>query len=154
MFHFTNGNPELLPATDPVRYAGSFGWLGVQVFFVISGFVIPYSLHLRHYSLMDLGEFFLRRLKRIEPPYFASILLVMIINFCATQVPGFRGAPFQPSATQLMAHVAYLNAMLDCGWLNPVYWTLAIEFQYYLFVAVVFPLLNNHIPAVRIFTAL
>src|SRR5215210_4781626 len=33
-----------------LRRTGTYGWLGVEVFFVISGFVIPYSLHRAKYS--------------------------------------------------------------------------------------------------------
>ena len=51
LFHFTCGNPEFLSPSDPIRGVGSFGWLGVEAFFVISGFVIPYSLYLRSYRL-------------------------------------------------------------------------------------------------------
>ena len=122
---------------------GSFGWLGVEAFFVISGFVIPYSLHLRSYKLRDSGRFFIRRLKRLEPPYFACIVLVILLHQLSIQVPGFRGGPLDLSWPKLTAHVAYLNAILDYGWLNPVFWTLAIEFQYYIFVALAFPLLAH-----------
>ena len=59
------------------------------------------------------------------------------------QVPGFRGSPLDLSWSKLASHVAYLNAILDYGWLNPVFWTLAIEFQFYIFVAIAFPLLSH-----------
>ncbi|WP_081599255.1 acyltransferase family protein [Prochlorothrix hollandica] len=42
-FHFTNGNVDFL---DPglLKFSGKYGYLGVEIFFVISGFIIPYSL--------------------------------------------------------------------------------------------------------------
>jgi peptidoglycan/LPS O-acetylase OafA/YrhL len=42
-FHFTNGNVSFLDA-GWLKNSGKYGWLGVEVFFVISGFVVPYSL--------------------------------------------------------------------------------------------------------------
>lgn len=57
LFHFTSGNRAYLPSDDPVRTVGSFGWLGVEVFFTISGFVIPYSLDQRSYHLRDAPSF-------------------------------------------------------------------------------------------------
>ena len=47
-FHITNGNPEFSPPAL-LKASGAHGWLGVEVFFVISGFVIPYALHAARY---------------------------------------------------------------------------------------------------------
>src|SRR5215467_12962304 len=49
-FHFTkHAMPEI--GDGALRLTGKYGWLGVQVFFVISGFVIPYSLQRANYSI-------------------------------------------------------------------------------------------------------
>lgn len=149
LFHFGLGNGQFLAPDDPVAAIASFGWLGVDAFFVMSGFLIPYSLELRSYSLKDLGSFFARRLKRLEPPYFTSILIVILLHWLSMHAPAFRGAPLDLSWQRLAAHVAYLNAILEFGWLNPVFWTLAIEFQYYIFVAIAFPLLCHKNACVR-----
>ena len=154
LFHFTNGNPSFLPEADPVRRAGSFGFLGVEAFFVISGFIIPYSLSLRGYRLRDAPGFLIRRLKRLDPPYFACILLVLALHRISAMVPGFRGPPLDLGWPQLLAHVGYLNAILNYDWLSPVFWTLALEFQFYLFVAIVFPLLVHPRGVVRAGTLL
>lgn len=143
LFHFTNGNAELLAGSDPLKLIGSAGWLGVEAFFVISGFVIPYSLFLRSYGLSDAMDFFIRRLKRLEPPYLACILLVVTLQLLSSVTPGFRGKPFVFDVPQLLAHFGYLNAVLNYGWLNPVFWTLAIEFQFYIFIAITYPLLSH-----------
>ena len=42
-YHFTNGEPTILPPSL-IRSTGAFGHLGVEVFFVVSGFVLPYAL--------------------------------------------------------------------------------------------------------------
>jgi peptidoglycan/LPS O-acetylase OafA/YrhL len=122
--------------------------LGVEAFFVISGFVIPYSLCLRSYRLSDSVDFFVRRLKRLEPPYLACIVFVVALQFLSSITPGFLGKPFAIGLPQLLAHFAYLNAILEYGWLNPVFWTLAIEFQFYIFMAFAFPLLNHSNPKI------
>lgn len=153
-YHFSCGNQAFLRDGDPIKTAGSFGWLGVEAFFVISGFVIPYSLHLRAYRLSQCGAFFARRLKRLEPPYLACILLVLFLNVLSTFLPGFRGQAAEINWPQLLAHLGYLNAVVGYGWLNPVFWTLAIEFQFYLFMAFAFPLLVHTKPMVRSFSVL
>ncbi len=140
-----------LPSTDLIRGFSSFGRLGVEVFFVISGFLIPYSLFLRSYNLRDFSSFIIRRLKRLEPPYFACIFLILFLNFFKSRLPGFEGKPISATLPQILAHLAYLNAILKYQWVNPVFWTLGIEFQYYFFAALVFPLLNHEKEKVRIY---
>ena len=149
LFHFSCGNGDLLSDDDPVKVLGTFGSLGVEAFFVISGFVIPYSLHLRSYRLADSPSFFARRLKRLEPPYFACIIVVIILHQLSAWAPGFRGNALNLTWQQLLAHLGYLNAILEYGWLNPVFWTLAIEFQYYIFIALVFPVLVHANSVIR-----
>ncbi|MGN6546188.1 MAG: acyltransferase family protein [Aureliella sp.] len=141
IYHFTNGNSDFLVSGDPVKSLGSVGWLGVEAFFVISGFVVPYSMHCRGYRVSECLDFFFRRLKRLEPPYVIAILLVIALNWVSSLAPGFRGSPVEVTWPRLLAHFGYLNAFWGLGWLNPVFWTLAIEFQFYIFMAIAYPLL-------------
>jgi peptidoglycan/LPS O-acetylase OafA/YrhL len=60
-FHFTQGG-NFVP-DGWIKSSGTYAYLGVEVFFVISGFVIPYSLASAGYVLRRDGlAFFLRRL--------------------------------------------------------------------------------------------
>jgi peptidoglycan/LPS O-acetylase OafA/YrhL len=117
-----------------------WGWAGVEIFFVISGFVIPYAMFQKKYTLKNFPVFLKKRIIRIEPPYLISIVLVLLLNFVSTLSPYFRGAPFSVDWYNLACHVAYLNIFTDQLWLNPVYWSLAIELQYYLLIALAFTL--------------
>jgi peptidoglycan/LPS O-acetylase OafA/YrhL len=151
LFHFTNtSHPNFLPSQNIVREVGSFGKLGVEVFFVISGFLIPYSLYLRSYTLQDFTNFIIRRLKRLEPPYFFCIFLTILLSYLFSKIPAVKMKALSVEPLQILAHIAYLNAILKYKWVNPVFWTLAIEFQYYFFVALVFPLLNHENKRIRI----
>lgn len=127
-FHLTN------QYHDWVAQTGMWGWLGVEAFFVISGFVIPLSLasDWTRRGSRALPRFLLRRLMRIEPPYFASVLLVVLLNFAAAHTPGFAGTPPEISAKQMLAHAAYIIPLTHHEWLQPVYWTLAFESIFYL----------------------
>lgn len=128
-----------------VRWSGHYGWLGVEVFFVISGFVIPYAIARsgRISSPRDFGNFMLRRMIRLEPPYIASIMLVVGLAMLSQQVPGFRGQEFEIDPGQILAHFLYLVPATEHRWLSPVYWTLAYEFAFYISCGLLFGILGD-----------
>jgi peptidoglycan/LPS O-acetylase OafA/YrhL len=149
-FHFTNANPALTPGI--VKTSGSYGWLGVYIFFVISGFVIPYSLEKANYGYRQFWSFLSKRIVRLDPPYFANMAFILGLAFVVPLVPGFRGPQPHFTATQLLSHFAYLNSVVGKTWINPVYWSLGIEFQYYLLIGLIFPLLCSSRVAIRMLT--
>jgi peptidoglycan/LPS O-acetylase OafA/YrhL len=109
----------------------NYGWLGVYMFFLLSGFIICWAIP-ENYSWKLAGRFILKRVIRIEPPYIISIIMAIIMNF-------FWVAHYRPDWVNAVCHLAYLNSFLGQPYLSPVYWTLGIEFQFYLFVALCFP---------------
>jgi peptidoglycan/LPS O-acetylase OafA/YrhL len=137
-FHLTNGNAEFLPE-GWLKSSGTYGWAGVEVFFVISGFVIPYALHRSNYELKNYGRFVLKRVVRLDPPYLVAIAVTVALNYLSSALPGYRGEPFQLSLAQLLLHFGYINVFFGYPWLNVAFWTLAIEFQYYLLAGLLFP---------------
>lgn len=137
-FHFTNAVPDFdLPA--PLRLSGGDGWLGVEIFFVISGFIIPHAMHAAGYRLGDFGRFLLKRIIRIDPPYLAAIALILAQAWAVSALGLQSGQSADFTAMQVLLHLGYLNAFAGYDWLSPVFWTLAIEFQYYLAIALIFP---------------
>jgi len=113
-----------------------FGQIGVSVFFVISGFVLPLSLQ-NKYRFADFPRFFLRRFVRIEPTYLASMVVAIVWVWTATRLAP-NASPWKFDFGQIAAHLMYLVPFTDYKWVNEVYWTLAIEFQFYLFIGICF----------------
>jgi peptidoglycan/LPS O-acetylase OafA/YrhL len=151
-FHFTHGNKDFLQP-GWLHSSGNYGWLGVEAFFVISGFIIPYSLWRGDFQLREHWKtFILKRIIRLDPPYLATIMLIIVLAYASTVAPGFRGEAPSFSFAQLTLHLGYLNALFDYDWLNPAFWTLAIEFQFYILAASVFPLVGHDRRDVRIAT--
>lgn len=138
-FHLTNTYSD-----GWVKASGSLGWLGVEVFFVISGFVIPLSISRASsdYSWRDFPVFMMRRLVRLEPPYLVSIALVVVLWHLSAIAPEFQGQHPDYTALQLAAHLFYLIPMTGFDWLQPVYWSLAWEFAFYITMGLVFALVN------------
>ena len=139
MFHFTKG---YVSETGWIRSVFQNGWIGVEVFFVISGFVITYSLLGSNYRFKDYGKFLMKRILRIEPTYFFSIILILILGYLSSLNPGFKGKPFEISISLLFQHFGYFVDLLGNDWFNPVYWTLAIEFHYYLIIGLLIAIWN------------
>ena len=151
-FHLTNGNAMLReadPAESLLRASGTHLYLGVEVFFVISGFVLPYAMWRGRYRLRDYGRFLMKRLLRLEPPYLTTLAITVGLLIAGQFAPGFKGEPFMLEWKHLLLHFGYLNALFGFGWYNPVFWTLAIEFQFYLLIALLFPLVKHHSVYVR-----
>jgi peptidoglycan/LPS O-acetylase OafA/YrhL len=136
-FHFTYRLPD-----GALRSSGLYGYLGVQAFFVISGFIIPYSMDLRDYRLgRDSLRFIARRIARLEPPYLVSVLLILCVPYLAGLTPWFDGAIAPHDVYRAALHFLYLVPWASEEWFSAVYWSLAIEFQYYFLILAAAPLL-------------
>lgn len=148
-FHFAWREDNFLP-DGWLKASGKYCWLGVEAFFVVSGFVIPWSLHRGGYLLKHYGRFLLKRVVRLDPPYIVSILLVLALAYLSTLSHLYRGKPFLIDWAQVALHLGYLNVFFqDKPWLNTVYSTLAVEFEYYLLMGLLFPLLAHESASVR-----
>ncbi|QJU59809.1 acyltransferase [Sphingomonas sp. AP4-R1] len=107
------------------------GHYGVPIFFALSGFVIAHSLRDVTLSGRFLGRFILRRSIRLDPPYWGAIVIVILFGWLSARV---HHEPFvPPSVAQVAAHVVYLQGILGQPGLNPAFWTLTYEVQFYLF---------------------
>jgi len=133
MFHFTQGNASL-NLSAPMHALGSVGWAGVSAFFVISGFVVPLSADSTERG--SAGRFLLRRLVRLTPPYWISLVFVLLLWWLSSLAPGFRGATGPIVTSDLvLCHLGYACGALGLGWWSPVYWSLAVEIVFYVAVA-------------------
>jgi len=119
----------------------TLGHIGVTLFFIVSGFVLPYSMYKVDFEFRTIPRYLFRRAVRIEPPYIASIVLVLIC-MCAKDLIG-QTVNYTSNAEAVFTQLLYLNDILGLPWLNVVYWTLALEFQFYLLIGLLFPLIKK-----------
>ena len=107
---------------------------GVELFFAISGFIlgVPFaSARLRNAPTVNLKQYFLRRLTRLEPPYFISLFV-----WAASQWVAAR-RPLGDMAPHLAASFFYLHNLIFGAFeraVNGVAWSLEVEVQFYLLV--------------------
>jgi peptidoglycan/LPS O-acetylase OafA/YrhL len=123
----------------PLDWVARNGFLGVDIFFVISGFVIALSVSKGAPTLSYFGRFIIRRSIRLDPPYWSAILLEMLLMHLTLRF--FPDRPVTlPSTPQLLAHVAYLQNLLGYGDIVSSFWTLCYEIQFYAFFVSLFVL--------------
>jgi peptidoglycan/LPS O-acetylase OafA/YrhL len=133
--HASLDHNGLIPS--PVsRYALDFGMLskrGVELFFLISGFILgmPFAkAHLLGGKTVHLGQYFLRRLTRLEPPYILNILI------CSAAVVLGGQQSLAAVRTHLLPTLLYLHQLIfrAPSIINGVTWSLEVEVQFYLLV--------------------
>ena len=107
------------------------GWIGVDLFLVISGFVITLSAA-REYERNHQAfrsQFMLRRLRRLVPLY-----LLTCVSFVFLVRPEILMLPAAQLILQAVSHALFLQNLshLTHGMINGVTWSLALEMQFYL----------------------
>ena len=147
LFHAEDGRISQLTGTLPewfVNVVFRWGSLGVAIFFVLSGFVIAYSLRNVKINLNYFKNFALRRFVRLSPPYYISILFTLAFAFAAAYV---KGVAFEPmgkplSFQRLFAHLFYVQDIFQLEHIDDVYWTLCLEVQFYIVFCVLLSLVQ------------
>ncbi|MBZ5555752.1 MAG: acyltransferase [Acidobacteriia bacterium] len=129
VFHCTNA--VVRPEMGWWARALLSGWAGVFVFFPISGYCILAAVCRAQNA--TLGHFLTRRWRRIAPPYWASIAVTLAVAVAAA--PFNRGSlgDYQIGVTRWLSVVTLTQVWFGAGALiNPVYWSLCYEEQFYL----------------------
>jgi len=114
------------------------GHYGVQLFFVISGFILalPFAEHyLKRPTVPALGRYFKRRISRLEPPYIANLVLVFALLVLV------KKGTFSILIPHLLASIVYLHNLIyrQASAINSVAWSLEVEVQFYILA----PLINS-----------
>ncbi|MFK8066929.1 MAG: acyltransferase family protein [Gammaproteobacteria bacterium] len=118
LYHYTAG--EYNASYGFFAEVTKFGYLGVPLFFMLSGFVISASALNR-----TPAEFAISRLTRLYPTIFVCLsisTLVMVL---------FGGVEIQPSVKQFISNLTLLNTYVGEEYIDGVYWTLLAELKFY-----------------------
>jgi peptidoglycan/LPS O-acetylase OafA/YrhL len=141
MFLSNSGRHPEIRTVAEWKAASSLSWLvmpaycghfGVNLFFVISGFILALPFAKRAFSMQaapDLKSYYLRRITRIEPPYLLSLIVIFLIHWEQTG----EGPRLIPN---LIASLFYSHGLIygRDSLINGVTWSLEIEIQFYLLV--------------------
>jgi peptidoglycan/LPS O-acetylase OafA/YrhL len=139
LYHAVDQSSKVLPTNlfrypiKLIQFISSFGYIGVFLFFVISGFCIHLqwarSRSNNQETAITFGTFWKRRIRRLYPPYLIALFLFLSLTAATVGLSVTRFLVYDVVMHLLMLH------NLDpktCYSINSVFWTLAIEEQLYL----------------------
>ncbi|MGW2863014.1 acyltransferase family protein [Streptomyces sp. NPDC001205] len=109
-----------------LHHVAEFGWLGVEVFFLVSGFVIGMSVWGR-----SLGDFAVSRISRLFPAYWVAVPLTALVVKKWPEVSSIRGWD------DVIVNLTMVQAGNNTKNVDDVYWTLFVELKFYVLMALV-----------------
>ncbi len=141
-----------IDTSDVIYKISEYGYLGVPMFFVISGFVITYSAESTLKSNKSPLSFIKKRFFRIYPAFWVSIVVVLFLPYLIELISMLKSGYYNMPENLLFRYNVkeWLNFTLlskvffsenndlqgQFNVVNAVYWTIAIEFQFYLVIFV------------------
>lgn len=151
-FHFRR---DSMMAGSLYEAVASLGYYGVDVFFVISGYVIPLALSKKAFGFAQIGKFWLARFLRLYPAYILASIFAFSLWHLSAGLPGFQGLlPPAPQLPQILSNLILTADFTREDWFLGVAWSLAIEAQYYILIALAYPLIASKRPRICVLSML
>lgn len=136
LFHFISFSTlEQTYFSNEVQQVAAWGSKGVELFYILSGFVMFYSVKQQNYTYGDLKTYVIKRCVRILPMYWLVIL-------CIVALAGCWSGPNPYHWSQVLENMTFTTGVFtNYSWINPVFQTLQLEMIFYFLLAVLAPLL-------------
>ena len=136
----------------PATFLERLGWTGVDLFFVLSGFLVGGLLfnELRTKGKLDIKRFIIRRGIRIWPAYYAYLFALFLLLLVHPSSDNFKHLPLWKAFLPNLVHLQNYNIYFDPAWSGPYVgfhtWSLAIEEHFYLALPVILLLIAKFRP--------
>lgn len=103
-----------------------YGYLGVNIFFMISGFVILMSTYSG-----SIRKFVISRFTRLYPTFWVAVLLTSLVSYI------IGTEKFQVNFSQILLNLTMIPKVFGVESVDGVYWTLLIELKFYILVTLI-----------------
>lgn len=127
LFHFTTKFEELYTKNLTTKFEFEFGHYGVQLFFIISGFVIFKTIN----SIRSSNEFIYKRFIRLFPLFWVCVSITYSLTYFLP--PGFNRSIFD-----YLASLTMIPALIGFKPIDGVYWSLIPELFFYLLILILY----------------
>jgi peptidoglycan/LPS O-acetylase OafA/YrhL len=117
--------------TEQSHLGFNLGVTGVDLFFIISGFVIFMSIN----SISSTKEFIINRFTRLYPTYWTCVSFTFILYFIVNKISNIRNTI---SFTDYLANLTMFQSYFKISNIDGPYWTMIIEMLFYIFIAIIF----------------
>jgi peptidoglycan/LPS O-acetylase OafA/YrhL len=121
---YAKGDMSTMPyplLAEPAKY----GYLGVELFFMISGFVILMTA-----ASNNLSAFFISRVVRLCPAFWVCCTLTFLITLAIGQ------PRFTANLYQYIINMTFLGDLMGIPPIDGVYWSLFVEIKFYLMISI------------------
>lgn len=130
LFHYTfhginSGKITTISYSESLASITKYGYLGVELFFMISGYVIFFSARNRTAS-----QFAVARATRLYPAFWFGVI------FTASFAYLWGEGKMSVSLPQVLTNLTMMPSLLGANYVDGAYWTLLIELKFYLLVFV------------------
>ncbi|MDT3251092.1 acyltransferase [Serratia sp. root2] len=128
LFHYTfnginNGKVYTIDFIPHLSEITKYGYLGVELFFMISGYVIFYSAKNR-----TAAKFASSRVTRLYPAYWFAVIFTSIFAYF------LGGSMMSTNLSTVLVNLTMLQSLLGVENVDGVYWTLIFELKFYLLI--------------------
>ena len=132
LHHFEPLIPSSNAAVNALKLVFSFGWVGVDLFFALSGFLITGILLDTRTANNYFSAFYARRVLRIFPLYYS--VLTIVLAFAAFVHPRPHGVPLVADQKLYYFYLVNWLVLWKGQWTGNIlghFWSLAVEEQFY-----------------------
>jgi peptidoglycan/LPS O-acetylase OafA/YrhL len=143
IFHYTdsfNYVNRIVPGNFGIGVFFRYGYMGVPLFFVISGYVVTMTAMNKSFA-----EFAISRITRLYPVFWLSCIIAFLLPRVLPHVDTFL--PW-PSIKALLVNCTMIPSVFDKQMINPVFWSLLEEMHFYLLITgiIIFKLWDKILP--------
>ncbi|MEH1899755.1 MAG: acyltransferase [Nostoc sp.] len=151
----TTFNKPLHPLVELLKSVAAPGWLGVHLFFVISGYCIAASVYKLSFKNGSTWNFIKSRFWRLMPTYWLALIITITLNLVSSPFNQTNFLNSFPSSLQSwVGNLFLIQPYLNVPFYVVVYWSLVVELGFYIIIAILLAIRNNINQNLSFFTAI